>query len=257
MAPLADIRRRPLHTEVPCMRLFHMAAVAPLARRWSRAAHLPGRGGSLLAVLRRTQSEAQRLAAAAGRIRERGRVRGSPAGAGAACRRSPQNPNTPAMNHPAAWCPLESGTISVFSSSRLDIACYMETMLQSPPVFFGKFHLLKGWALSQGFALERPNRNTCHVRGWVSDGTGRARIRQLWVRAGYGGYRKSFRDFHRGLCDSFPDDLQHIDADHVVNKSRIPGDAWVQLFPVAAAANRKYGSACRATNKMRLQRQSG
>ena len=89
----------------------------------------------------------------------------------------------------------------------------------------------------------RPAPSTCHVRGRVGDSAGWAEFRQLWVRAGYRGYRKSFREFHRGLCDSFPDNLRHIDADHVVNKSRIPGDAWVQLFPVPAAANRKYGSA--------------
>ena len=218
-----------------------MAAVASLARRWRWTAHLPGRGGSLLAVLRRMRSEARRVAAAAGRMRGRGRVGRFPAGA--ACRQSPQDPQMPAMSHPTAWCPLEAGTISVFSSSRLDIACYMEAMLESPPVFFGKFHLLEGWAQSRGFSLERPNRNSCHVRGWVSNGERRARFRQLWVRAGYEGHRKSFREFHRGVCDSFPDDLRNVDADHVINKARIPADAWVQLFPVAAAANRRYGSA--------------
>ena len=147
------------------------------------------------------------------------------------------------MNHPSVWCPLESGTISVFSSSRLDIACYMETMLQSPPVFFAKFHLLEGWALSQGFAVARPNRNSCHVRGWVSNGEGRTQFRQLWVRAGYKDYRKSFVEFYRGLCDSLPGDLRNVHADHVINKARISNDAWVQIFPVAADANRKYGSA--------------
>ncbi|MDE0521023.1 MAG: ankyrin repeat domain-containing protein [Boseongicola sp.] len=226
------------------MRLFHAAAVASPVMKRIRAARLPGRGGSLAATLRRIQSQARRLVAAAGRIRERGQhARPSTASAGPACRQSSADPGEPAATRPAAWHLTESDAVNTITSSRLDIACFMEMTRKSPPVCFGRFHLLEGWALSLGLALERPNRNTCHVRGRVGDGTVEAGFSQLWVRAGYEGYRRSFLEFHRDQCESFPDDLRNVDADHVVSRSRIPQDAWVQLFPVEAAANRRYGSA--------------
>ena len=150
---------------------------------------------------------------------------------------------TPPMNYSTAWCPLEDDSAKIVSLMRLEVASYMEMMLKSPPVYFRERYLLEGWALTEGFTFEQPTPDVCHVKGWKGNGTEEARFSQLWVRAGYWGYRDRFLEFHRGLCDSFPDDLKYIHADHVINRARILEHAWVQIFPVPAAANRKYGSA--------------
>ena len=146
------------------------------------------------------------------------------------------------MNYPHAWCPLDRKGAAVITQMRLEVASYMEMMLESPPVYFRKRHLLEGWALLAGFILERTNENTYRVSGWRGNGKEMARFHQLWVRAGYEKYRDRFLEFHSGMCDRFPHDLKNINADHVVNRSRIPKDSWVQLFPVPDTANQAFGS---------------
>ena len=145
------------------------------------------------------------------------------------------------MNHPHAWCPLEPDGAAVIAQMRLEFASYMELMLEAPPVYFRDRYLLQGWALLAGFGLERRHDNTYWVRGWRGNGKEQAQFSQLWVRTGYTGYRDRFEEFYRGMCRQFPHDLRGTDADHVINRARIPENSWVQLFPVPKAANQEYG----------------
>ena len=146
------------------------------------------------------------------------------------------------MKYLTAWCPLEHDTVSVIIQMRLELASYMETMLEVPPVYFRDRYMLEAWALLAGFILEERTPNTLYVKGWKGNGTELAHFRQIWVRAGYSDYRDRFLEFHRGLCERYPDGVKKIDADHVINRSRIPDNSWVQLFPVPIAANQAYGS---------------
>ena len=146
------------------------------------------------------------------------------------------------MKFPHAWCPAERESATVVVQMCLEVASYMEMMLQSPPVYFRERYLLEGWALLSGFVLERRNKNTYCISGWRGNGKEMARFHQLWVRSGYTKYRDRFLEFHSGMCDQFPDDLKNINADHVINKSRIPENSWVQLFPVSDTTNQEYGS---------------
>lgn len=67
---------------------------------------------------------------------------------------------------------------------------------------------------------------------------------QIWVRTGFGGYKKSLRAVAEAGFNMSIDDLANVDADHVVNRARLRTirNSWVCLFPVVDRANRPFGN---------------
>lgn len=150
------------------------------------------------------------------------------------------------------WGALNGRYSSVIHGARMDMTTYIEHYGKSPPVMFATKSDLEAWARNMGMSIFPPNTNTSGCILVVSNRTaanpGPGHVLgydQLWVKATYRGYRKPFLKWHAGR-DKVPQSaMSDLHADHVINRSRLKKthpDAWVNLFPVPAHANTRFGS---------------
>ncbi len=145
-----------------------------------------------------------------------------------------------------AFAPLEQRYVGLIGTYTLNIAMPLEQFGQRIPVLFGSRELLLAWAHSARLRCQNVEtaRSTSAMLITAGHGHPLSGYEQIWVRTGFGGYKKSLRAVAEAGFNMSIDDLANVDADHVVNRARLRTirDSWVCLFPVVDRANRPFGN---------------
>ncbi len=153
------------------------------------------------------------------------------------------------MNHGVeelAFALLEQRYAELIAAYVLNIAMPLEDWGLRIPVLFGSRELLLDWALDAGFRWQRIGnaRPTSAMLIKADHDHQMSGYEQIWVRTGFGGYKHALRSVAQSRFAMSIDDLENVDADHVVNRARLQTirDSWVCLFPVVDRANRPFGN---------------
>lgn len=135
------------------------------------------------------------------------------------------------------------------SSTHMDFLTAIEADILFPVAFRDR-SALTDWAGVSNLKIHRigrfdPEKSAVLLSGAIPVWGGGARYySQIWVRAGYGGYRKSLLR-HLKESEAFTSAMPSLDADHAVSRKRLSQiwpDAWVNLILVDRPINRAIGA---------------